>query len=187
MCFWNENREHEKSECVILSFLKNIYQNFILMGTIPRSLHQLDNTAQIPRHILPNQALLVPLFYGFLQALPLHRPPSLTLRSNLEPNGAWSADDPRGNKRCRTFTGASLSVFPYFEFFICWNREHLNRQNGKYSCKFILGCVSFHLLNYFIVFFADGGKEFEDASAYQLPNAVHIARWPQFYRNFFSF
>lgn len=55
-------------------------------------------------------------------------------------------------------------------------------ENDLLFTEFLKNCYFFVIL-----FFVDGGKEFEDASAYQLQNALHTARWSEFYWNVSSF
>ena len=106
-------------------------------------------------------------------------------RSDYEPNSPWPAE--AGGRETLKSVSASSCSFKRWQVSICVNREHLYRQNGMYNSLSLLHDPLSARSHYFYIFSSDGGKEFEDASAYQLPNAVHIARWPQFYRNIFSF
>ena len=111
-------------------------------------------------------------------------PPSAILDwSNFEPPTPWSAVNRAEKNRFETLSVfSSRLIFPS-----AWIS---NIYTAKMVCTGAKVSHIILLLHRFIICsftLSDGGKEFEDAPAHQLSNAVHTARWPQLHRDFFSF
>lgn len=152
MCLELKSTSSHNSDWKHSFFCQNISQNKSSMAVIPPSLHQLDNTGQIPQRTSPNQALLRPLIYRFPQGLVLHRPPSWIEGATL----SRLPLDQRLITRWRNVSERSSERWPcslYFSFFICLNHEHLYRQNGMYWCKDISHYSSFAVFHYLVVYF----------------------------------